>query len=282
MQTMLRTWSEIKGRSLRAVDGPCGRVDDVLFDDRDGAVRHVVVALGRWPLRRRVLLDPQWISSRGEGSKALCAAMTREEIERAPALDAHPPVSRQHEMEAEESLALASSYSGASSWGVLGIPPLPSAEVSKISLEEEARREVEREAREAQREMTPFDELLPAREEETGDEEHLRSAREVVGYEVEAEGSRVGRVADLWLDGAQWRVAHLALREGGRLNLGRRAAVPASLVSAISWGPRRVELAARCERLGESIVLKPRAMLPSMLPRPRASVRRASSTWAHG
>jgi hypothetical protein len=95
--TTLRTWSKMKGRPLRAVDGLCGRVDDVLFDDRDGVIRHIVVALGRWPLRRRVLLDPQWISSRSEKSKTLWAAMTREEIAHAPRLDTRDVLSQNGE-----------------------------------------------------------------------------------------------------------------------------------------------------------------------------------------
>lgn len=217
MRTTLRTWSEMSGRPLRAVDGPCGRVHDVLFDDRDGAIRHIVVALGRWPLRRRVLLDPQCISSRGEKSKTLWATMTREEIYRAPHLDTHPPVSRQREMEAEEAMGHLSPYSGAATWSVLGIPPLPGA---KISLEEETRSEIERAVGEAESERTPFDKFLPPVEAEEEDAEHLRSAREVIGYEVEAEGARVGRVAG-------WR------------GLARRASGAARRREAKFWASRR-------------------------------------------
>lgn len=45
-------------RRLQATDGALGEIDDLLFDDRDWAVRHAVVDTGRWLPGPKVLIPP--------------------------------------------------------------------------------------------------------------------------------------------------------------------------------------------------------------------------------
>lgn len=228
---MLRTWSEMRGTEVRATDGACGHVDDILFDDRTGVVRHLAVALGIWPLRRRVLIDPRRVGERAAG--ALYVAMTRQEIRSAPQAEAHPPVSRQREIESEEVLARRASNWGGANWGVLGIPPV-------LCMEEEAARDIGREA-----DSNPSDAPATPVSSEAAAwcDPHLRSAREVIGYEAQALSGCVGLVADLWVDDASWQIAHLSLEVGEPPSLGgRHIAVPATLVSGVSWSAQTILL----------------------------------------
>lgn len=226
---MLVRFHDLRGRPVCDCQGACGKLDDVLFDDRSAQVRYVVLAVGRWPRRRRVLVDPALLSDEIEGALAL--AMTRADVHSAPGLDDHPPVSRQHEL----------------SPGLLD-PNVPAwhspAQPDGIpqSMEDEAAREVQREAEESQLERTPFDAMLPQATREP-DSAHLRSVREVIGYRAELSDGGAGRVADAWLDTTRWQLAHLSLR----LPLRRvtwRAGVPATLVRAVSWSARTVRLSA--------------------------------------
>ena len=54
---MLKTFSDLRGYSIRAADGDLGTVKDVYFTDLSWIVRYLVVDTGHWLPGRRVLLS---------------------------------------------------------------------------------------------------------------------------------------------------------------------------------------------------------------------------------
>jgi hypothetical protein len=263
---MLRTWSEMRGCKVHASDGSCGQVHDLFFDDRTGAVRYIVAALSIWPWSRRVLLDPMMVSHFDSQTPTLVISMSRAEIRKAPHADSQPPVSRQQW--------------GGAEWGVLGVPPA-------LSMEQEAAREIECEALLAQLEAeheasdrVPFAAVPCATRQEA--DPHLRSAREVIGYEAEAHSGRAGLVIDLWLDEPSWQIAHLSLEVSEPLVASeRRIAIPATLVSGISWSTQTVTLNVESVVSGGGHVLRPSGTAGrerSMI----ASNWRSRTSWGHG
>jgi hypothetical protein len=66
---------------------------------------------------------------------------------------------------------------------------------------------------------------------------HLRSALEVIGYAVEAADGSAGRVEDLLVDDASWKVHHIMVDTTSWWP-GGEVLVPADLAAAIDW-PRR-------------------------------------------
>lgn len=165
-----RVVGEVIGRTVRATDGAVGTVADLLFDDQRWAVRHVAVDAGDRLARRRVLIAPHSVASGALDGADLPLALTRAQVEGAPGEAADLPVSRQHEAEL-------SAYYG---WSPYWYGP----EVAEG--------------------LSP--ELMAAalREERPGDA-HLRGAREVIGYRVEAGDGPIGHVDELLVDDA-WRV----------------------------------------------------------------------------
>jgi len=89
-------FQELTGGAVEAMDGNIGKVKDILFDDRSWRVRYAVVDTGRWLPGRKVVLAPgsfSAISSEGR----LRVKLSKTQIESAPPLEEHLPVSRQYE-----------------------------------------------------------------------------------------------------------------------------------------------------------------------------------------
>ncbi|MDQ3815858.1 MAG: PRC-barrel domain-containing protein, partial [Armatimonadota bacterium] len=112
--------------------------------------------------------------------------------------------------------------------------------VGWLTMEEEAVREVASENASA---WTPFDTMLPRREE--GDP-HLRSAHEVIGYSLQALDGPHGPVADFLVDDRTWKISHLVVRTGGWL-LSRQVLVPVEAVCEINWEQEKVYVASTRE-----------------------------------
>ena len=55
---MLRSIRELKGYGIEAKDGRIGTVGDFYFDDREWAIRYLIVDLGGWLPGREVLISP--------------------------------------------------------------------------------------------------------------------------------------------------------------------------------------------------------------------------------
>ncbi|MDQ3812979.1 MAG: PRC-barrel domain-containing protein, partial [Armatimonadota bacterium] len=169
---MILSLKAMRGYAIQALDGNCGRVDDVYFDDKRWCIRHLVVKTGGWLTGRRVLVDPSELAKRDYQVRTLPVMLTKQQVQSSPHFDTHMPVSRQREVEMD-------SASMPYGWSATGSEEAAQAwnfgAVGWLTMEEEAAREVAYENAPA---WTPFDTMLPRREE---GEPHLRSAHEVIG-----------------------------------------------------------------------------------------------------
>lgn len=171
---MLRLLKEIEGYQIQAVDGVLGSAHDFLFSDQDWNIRYLVVDTGNWLPGRRVLIYTGALDQPNWSQKLFPVNLTKDAIEKSPHLDAHKPVSRQHEME------LFRHYKWVPYWAPApgAIPPVAPVEgpdqVDQSGLEEET-------------------------------DPHLRSFREVCGYHVEtADNKRTGHVEDFVVNDEDW------------------------------------------------------------------------------
>jgi uncharacterized protein YrrD len=98
-RTMLRTLKELIGYKIQAVDEELGSVRDLLFDDETWGVRYLVAATGPWLFGKRVLLSWMSLGPPNWGTKRIQVNLTKEQIKRAPGIDADAPVSRRQELE---------------------------------------------------------------------------------------------------------------------------------------------------------------------------------------
>jgi uncharacterized protein YrrD len=178
---MLRSVRELRSTALVAADGPIGDVHDVYFDDREWVVRYYVVDTGKWLPGRKVLIPPHAVRPPLPDSLALPVDLTRQQVRTSPDIDTDRPIERQAEF------SLFQHYGWAPYWGTLETPP-PPMPIRAMG-----------DAVEAEQQATSG---------RLGGDPHLRSAKEVIGYRIEATDGEIGHVDDFLLDDQTARIRY--------------------------------------------------------------------------
>ena len=204
---MFRSLGDLTGASLIATDGEIGRICNFLFDDHSWQIRYSVVDVGQWLTRREVVISVSAIDQPDWKTKRLGTRLTKEQLRHGPDVDSHMPVSRQQEIAMRE---------------YFGWPAYWDTIVDKV--------------------FPPS--LIPAGREfpvHTGEDNHLRSVEDVIGYEVWASDGLVGCLESFIVDEAVWHIGYLDVKTGDWLQ-GRSVLVSTSWVKSISWADHRVNL----------------------------------------
>jgi sporulation protein YlmC with PRC-barrel domain len=197
---MLRSLQSLAGYSVAAEDGAMGKIHNFLFDDHAWIVRYFVIETGSWLRSRRVLISPVAAGPPDWSRGTIPVSLTREQVRDSPDVDTDKPLSRQYEV------ALSQHYKWPHYWTaemIFATPP-PPVEI----LEPEVRLE--------------------------GDP-HLRSAREVIGYELDAIDGSVGQVGDFVVDDENWAITHVVAQIGKRSVL-----ISPRRIIEVSWPEMRV------------------------------------------
>ena len=199
---MLHSIQQRYGEKLRASDGEIGHVRDFYFDDNNWTVRYLVADTGGWLSGRLVLISPQALGPLYPEGKVILVNLSRQQIEESPSIDEHMPVSRQLEEEYHRHYGYAYYAESMPLWGLGGYPVL-----APPPLETDAKQE--------------------------GVDSHLRSARIVAGYNVEANDGVVGAVADFLIDARTWVIREIVV-ECGHWYSGKKVFISTDKVSRIS------------------------------------------------
>jgi hypothetical protein len=212
---MLRSVRDLTGYSVRAADGDIGETVDFYFDDEKWTVRYLVVDPAPGEAGGSVLLSPLAIAIADFDQKRIELALTREQVRNSPGRETARPVSREWEARYHDYFRWPYYWSGGALWGAW---PTPAAAAGAPFVTPESLAALE--AR---------DEPPPAN--------RLRSALEVIGYAVEARDGSAGRIEDLLVDDASWRVMHFMI-DTTSWWFGGEVLIPAEQAAAIDW-PRR-------------------------------------------
>lgn len=222
-QCRLASFLALRGRPIAATDEEFGTVDDVLFDDRTFAVRHLVVDTGGWFSGRRVLVPETLLSSVEASRDAIPVPLSTEEVRDSPGIGSDPPRSHQEAMVYMDFYWLNMPWGGYVGHPVQGLDTPPSDEGAG-----ESNRDTEGDR----------------------DAHHLRSAREVIGYRVQALDGELGHVEDLLVDTREWRLPSFALDTRNWLP-GEKLVVETDLVSEVRLTERLVVVNAARDSLRE-------------------------------
>lgn len=210
---MLQSIKQLYGIKLGASDGEIGQLTDLYFDDRSWTVRYAIAGTGSWLPGRQVLLSPHAFGGIiHQSEKVISVNLSRKQIENAPSIDRHKPVSRQYEEEYHRYYGWPFYWQGDSIWGMGGFPilqlpanPLPNKPDTTTA--------------------GPQPERADA---------HLRSTQAVNGYHIHATDGTIGHVCDFMMDNQSWAIIHLAVKTGHRFS-GNELEIPTSRVSRISY-----------------------------------------------
>jgi hypothetical protein len=200
---MLHSIQQRYGEKLRGTDGEIGHVRDFYFDDKTWTIRYLVADTGRWLAGRQVLISPRALGRLYPQGKVLLVNLTREQIENSPSIDEHKPVSRQHEEEFHRHYGYPYYAESWPLWGLaeypVVVPPPP-----------------------------------PTAAKQHGVDSHLRSARVVQGYNVEASDGAIGQIADFLISGRSWVLREMVV-ESGHWYSWKGIHIPTEKISRISY-----------------------------------------------
>ena len=202
---MKRLVEDLQGDTIVAADGEIGSLSDAYFDDERWTLRYFVIDTGRWLPGRKVLIAPQSVAQ-AEGD-VMRLELSRGEVERAPGIDADPPVSTLLRQAHEARYGYP--YGGPFLWGapMVAAPPLATGPVDRERAEQAEKR---------------------------AEKSHLRASSEVVGCRIQATDGEIGHVEDFVVDDESWAITDMVVDTRNWLP-GKNVLVPPSAISGIDW-----------------------------------------------
>lgn len=238
---LLHSIDGLEGFSIVAKDGELGSVKDVYFDDQEWTVRYLVVDTGGWLTGRKVLVSPAAVTGSDWRNHSLSVNLTKEQVQNSPSIDTAKPVVRQHEVEFYDYYGYPYYWSGPYLWGYTVLPGL----LEQKPLEDDARQEdrVRMEQRRSQ------------------NDPHLRSAGEVIGYDIQATDDTIGHVEDLLFDEESWKIA-LIVVDTRNWWPGKKVMVSPKRIERVSWGGKAVVVNVTRGQIKDSPEFDPERILP--------------------
>lgn len=207
---MFRSLKELLGYQLLAKDGHMGKVHNFLFNDEDWKIRYLVLDTGPWILGRKVLISLLALGQPVWASETFPVGLTREQVKTSPDVDLAKPVSRQYEER------LFKHYSWPAYWSMNTTITGPPAYVSPL--------------------------LFSKQEDQTYKEvdSHLRSAKELFGYQVNALEGDVGTLTDFIVDDEDWDIRYMVVDISSWLGSEKKILVALEWVSNIDVSRKEV------------------------------------------
>src|SRR5262245_24375182 len=93
----IRSVRNVTGYCIEATDGDIGHVEDFLVDDREWAIRYMIVDTRNWWPGRKVIVSPEWINRVSWPDSRVYVDMSREGVKTAPEYDPDRPLEREYE-----------------------------------------------------------------------------------------------------------------------------------------------------------------------------------------
>lgn len=218
---MLFSINDTLGYRIHATDGEIGKVADLYFEDLSSRVRYVVVDTGGWLSSRKVLLAPPALGPLEPEERRIASPLTKEQIRSSPDVASDKPVSRQEEEALHRHYGWSPYWAGVTGYGLA--PYWGGLGLAHTALPKHQNR-LEQEIAEAEAARA---------------DPHLRSAREVIGYYVDAVDGEVGHVEDLLVEPDEWAIRFLVIDTRNWLP-GRRVLVAPDWLRRVDWSEQKI------------------------------------------
>lgn len=232
---MLQSATELQSYTIRTRDGDIGSVQAFYFDDAEWCVRYIVVDTGSWWSNKRVLISPAAVEHVDAEQRVLSVHLTRQQVQDSPDIDTEKPVSRQQE------IALHAHYNWPAYW-TMRDPLVAQALTARPG------------GAPAPMPPSATSEPLP-----TGDP-HLRSAREVTGYYIQASDGSIGHVEDFIIDNATWHIRYIVVDTRNWLP-GRKVLISPTWIREVNWTDSQVHVEMTQEQIKNSPAWDPESAL---------------------
>jgi uncharacterized protein YrrD len=227
---MLNSVKKFRGFTVAGLDGEVGTIKDVYFDDEKWAIRYLVVDTGGWFSGHKVLISPFSVISADWEGQGVRLNLTKEQIKNAPGIDADKPVSRQHETDLLNHYGYPYYWAGPMTWGYVPYPNM-------VPLDQPHHGD------------SPEAELLQQERDQA--DPHLRSAKEVIGYEIQATDDSVGAVEDFMFESEDWSIQLMVVDTGNWLP-GKKVLISPRRIDDVDWAAAKVFVNVTRDRVEES------------------------------
>lgn len=172
---MLHAIKDIENFKLKNKNQDLGHIKDFYIDDLSWVTRYIVVDTGSWLTGKKVLISPHSLKKPNFLDNVIYTDLTQEQIKGSPHISEKEPVSRQHEIDLRK---------------YYGWPAYWSMTTSMQGILDDIKKEIEAEE---SKEKDP----------------HLRSIRELRGYDVQAIDGDVGIVDSFIIDDDKWVIKYI-------------------------------------------------------------------------
>jgi uncharacterized protein YrrD len=206
---MIRSVEQTRGTDVEATDGPIGEVRDIYFDDHEWTIRYYVIDTTKWRPGGEVLIPPDAVLQPESSRVVFPLNLTRDQVRSSPDVDTTRPVSRQAE------LVLYRHYG----WTPYWFPMNPAVPVM-----------IEGNAAEREHEAVAG---------HFGGDPHLRSAKEVIGYNVEATDDGIGHIDDFLFDDETGKIRYAVVDIRNWLP-GKHVLISPQWIREVNWSESRV------------------------------------------
>jgi hypothetical protein len=205
--------NEILGYTIKAIDGDIGHCRDFLVEDEYWTMRYMMLDTGNWLPGQKVLISPIALTPPDWESRHFPVLKTKEQIEKAPDLDEHAPVSRQYEAKWSAHFGYPYYWGGEALWGAYDYPS------HLLDEDHNENQDVEN----------------------TKGDPHLRSVSEIVGYYIKAVDGEIGHVHDFIVDDETWAIRYLVIDTKNWLP-GKKVLIAPDWINSVSWEDKEMRL----------------------------------------
>jgi sporulation protein YlmC with PRC-barrel domain len=231
MKQMLRSLKELYGYDIQADDGEIGKVHDFYFDEEEWTTRYLVVDTGPWFLGEKVLIAPSALGKPNWASENFPVNLSRQQIQDSPNVNTALPISKQQQIALHEYFRWPHYWTSATPFAKPAMPFAGNTSRNNV------------------RPQDPKKEVLEHMMQENS---KLRSAKEVIGYTVNGEDGKLGRVDDIIIDDGTWRLLYLVLDTSTKLLNGKKTLIAIAWIKWITYKDREVQLELRQQMIENS------------------------------
>ena len=219
---MLNSLSHLKDAKVSARDGEIGKIKEAYFDDRDWALRYLVVETGNWLDGRPLLISPYSVQQPIGHGNHLHLNLTQSQVRNSPSIDMHQPVSRQYERAFLRHYEYPEYWAGGALWGLDALPA-SNEQLHRAYLDQAANADM------LARDFKPA-------------EVHLRSSNEVTDYDIQASDGSIGSVSDFVLDDSNWAIRYLVVDTSAWWQSGHRVLIGMKWADRVDFPSRQVHV----------------------------------------
>ena len=213
---MLLSLKSIIGHKVVAIDGEIGTVSDLLFSEKSGALRYVVIDPQKWnPLSQRVLISPVSIYYINVDSKQMYLSITQEKVQSSPGVEEQETVSRHFEAKLYQHYGYGYYWMGTDLWGISSDPMMLKGQSNDDSTVSDS---------------------------ESESDIDLRSISEVTRYSCIAADDSSHAFADIIVDTRKWSMPYFVVDIGANLLQDNLAVVNWQAIGEISWKEQSVKI----------------------------------------